>query len=94
MGFFQTLIQVFEKLGKGLSWFITAVVVPATIWFTVLKTDMVTLKAQTVQNSSDIDFIRREIHAAALRWEKDLAEIKRSLGRVEGYLEGNQRNQK
>ena len=76
---FEGILGALAKFSKLISWFITAVVIPVTIWFTVLRYDMQHIKTTTVALEARI-----ESNESILA--KSLEEMNRSLGRIEGEL--------
>ncbi len=66
--------------------FITAVVVPTTIWFTMLKVDMRDAKAGILQNTQSITRLETKVEKDKDELNKTLLRFERSLGRIEGQL--------
>jgi hypothetical protein len=76
---FEGIFGALAKFSKLISWFITAVVIPVTIWFTVLRYDMQHIKTTTANLQTRMD------QTDSLLAQR-LEEMNRSLGRIEGEL--------
>ena len=76
---FEGFFGLVAKFSKLISWFITAVVIPVTIWFTVLRYDIQSMKVTTANLQTRMD---NNDSMLAQRLE----EMNRSLGRIEGEL--------
>jgi hypothetical protein len=76
---FEGILGALTKFSKLISWFITAVVIPVTIWFTVLRHDIQSMKTTTSNLQTRMD---NNDSMLAQRLE----EMNRSLGRIEGEL--------
>lgn len=79
-------LSIVEKLGRAAVWMLTVVVIPMTIWFITLRSDVDSLKKKELQTTEEIRVLSGQVNEFRGSTEKGIQEIARSLGRVEGEL--------
>jgi hypothetical protein len=94
---FEAVLDWLRGSAKLLGWFISSVVIPLTIWFTVLRGDVSQVARDQVEFKTEVRTKFKEIdeefhNRTVQRDAKDqylnntLGEIQKSIGRVEGEL--------
>jgi len=78
------------QLLRGLVWFLSAVVIPCTIWFTMLRADINTLKyAQAEAQAASVTrfgVIETRLDDKEERLQATLQDMNRKLGEISGEL--------
>lgn len=72
---------------RFIMWFTTLVVVPATAWFWAIDKDVRFLKTASASHQIEIEGIKSERVRDVAELTRELKEIQRSLGRIEGALD-------
>ncbi len=89
----QGIIDLFGGFGKLLVSFISTIVIPGTVMFTVVRMDLSAAKNEIVEIRSEVRTDREEAKEEAKLLSKkfdllteQLLKMNRSMGRVEGEL--------
>lgn len=82
----QGILQFFGGAAKVLVWFISAVVIPLTVWITFQRDEMKTLRKDVNFNYAEQIRFENEIETRRLQDQKRFDEIMVTLGRMEGEL--------
>jgi len=81
-----SILDLFGGASKIIGWLIYGVIIPATTWFVIIRSDIASLKAESATNSAQIVQIKKENENTKEAWNQSLIEIQRSLGRIEGKI--------
>jgi hypothetical protein len=80
------LARSIGKIPQLVRWFFTAIVIPLSIWFLALRSDVNALSIKQVNTQSAV----KRIEAASVSHNemvvRKLTEFERSLGRIEGEI--------
>ena len=85
-GFAGMIASVVEKIGKAAVWMLTVVVIPMTVWFIALRSDVDQLKQKEIATKNEILLIAEQVGSLRDSTDKGFQDVSRSLGRVEGEL--------
>ena len=81
-----SILELFGGASKVIGWIIYGVIIPATTWFVIIRSDIASLKADNAANSAQIVQIKKDNAETKEAWNHSLVEIQRSLGRIEGKI--------
>jgi len=83
---FQGIINALGGVGKILTWFITTVVIPITIWFTILKVEVENTQGQVLELKNRLQKDEDNIGLSFNVLNAKLDQIHKDLGQVMGEL--------
>lgn len=83
---FQGIINALGGVGKILIWFITTVVIPITIWFTILKVEVENTQGQVLELKNRLQKDEDNIGLSFNVLNAKLDQIHKDLGQVMGEL--------
>lgn len=83
---FEAMLQFFGGAARVLTWFISAVVIPLTVWLTVQRKDVLNLKQNVEANYAQQLRTENEIEIRRSENEKRFDDVMTALGRIEGEL--------
>jgi hypothetical protein len=82
----SSIFEFFGGATKVFGWLIYGVIIPATTWFVIIRTDIAALKEASDKQDQEIVIIKKDNAATKDAWNNSLVEIQRSLGRIEGKI--------
>jgi len=83
---FGELWELLTGIVKTLSWFVVTLVIPMTVWFMLLRSDVVSLKKVEAQTEMRVGIIEDNLVKKDELLNLKIEEIIRSLGRIEGQM--------
>lgn len=82
----KALMDFFGGAAKILTWFLSAIVIPVTAWFIVLREDVKGLQRDAVAGKDYVRIVETRVYDLEKHVQTSNDEIMRSLGRIEGEL--------
>lgn len=80
------VLEFFGGAAKVFTWFLTAIVIPMTAWFVVLREDVKGLQRDAVASRAYVQLIENRVYSVERDIDQKHNEVLRSLGRIEGEL--------
>lgn len=76
------ILELVQKSGQLVFWFVTSIIIPLTIWFTLVRSDISNLKAETLDNKVEIKDVKEKTNGKLDMIISDLGVIKGELKRI------------
>lgn len=80
------ILELVSKSGQLIFWFISAVIIPVTVWFTLVRSDLTNVKAQQIEDRMYIASVDEKVDDFKETNEDNMKKIIQDLGIIKGEL--------
>jgi len=80
------ILELISKGGQAFLWFIGSVVIPVTVWFTLVRSDISHGKEQIIENKERIDLVDKKVDDLNDKVTDKMDRIIQDLGVIKGEL--------